>query len=141
MGSVPVSLVTTCQFVFSQNLSSYYDSVMASQAQIQAVEVYTTNEPCMSKSLQYKGLVLASKNKSRNMFSDIGSGFKSLDGGEVKGLSMLTSDLREELLQELKEKAAQAGANAIVGLRMETNTIFEGVLEMVVYGTAVHFER
>ena len=50
---------------------------MASQAQIQAVEVYTTNEPCMSKSLEYKGLVLASKVKSRNMFSDIGSGFKS----------------------------------------------------------------
>ena len=50
---------------------------MASKAQIEAVEVYTTTEPCMSKSLQYKGLVLASKVKSRNMFSDIGSGFKS----------------------------------------------------------------
>ena len=76
----------------------------------------------------------------------------------MKGLSMLTSDLRDELLQELKEKAVQAGANAIVGLRldqsmivlkisnfcyvrMETNTIFEGVLDMVVYGTAVYFQR
>merc|ERR1712179_114339 len=105
------------------------------------VEVYTTDNPCMSKNVQYKGMIIVSKNKSRNMFSDIGSGFKSLVGGEVKGLSMLTSDLREELLQELKEKATQAGANAIVGLRMETNTIFEGVLDMVVYGTAVHFER
>ena len=36
----------------------------------------------------------------------------------MKGLSILTSELREELLQELKEKAAQAGANAIVGLRL-----------------------
>ena len=71
---------------------------MASKAQIEAVEVYTTTEPCMSKSLQYKGLVLASKVKSRNMFSDIGSGFKSLVGGEVKGLSKLTSDVKDELL-------------------------------------------
>ena len=44
-------------------------------------------------------------------------GFKSLVGGEIKGLSKLTSDIREELLWELREKAVQAGANAIIGLR------------------------
>jgi len=48
-------------------------------------------------------------------------GFKSLVGGEIKGLSKLTSDLRDELLWELKEKAVQAGANAIVGLRFDQN--------------------
>jgi len=117
------------------------NTIMASQGEIAAVEVYTTNEPCMAKDVQYKGMILVSKNKSRNMFSDIGSGFKSLVGGEIKGLSKLTSDLRDELLWELKEKAVQAGANAVVGLRMETNTIFEGVLDMVVYGTAVYFQR
>ena len=68
-------------------------------------------------------------------------GFKSLVGGEIKGLSKLTSDLRDELLWELKEKAAQAGANAIVGLRMETNIIAGGVVDMVAYGTAVYFVR
>merc|ERR1712117_495768 len=99
----------------------HHQSKMASQGEIAAVEVYTTNEPCMAKDVQYKGMILVSK--SRSMFSDIGSGFKSLVGGEIKGLSKLTSDLRDELLWELKEKAAQAGANAIVGLRMETNTI------------------
>ena len=90
---------------------------MASQAQVQAVEVYTTNEPCMVKGMEYKGLVLASKVKSRNVFSDIGAGFKSMVGGEIKGMSKLTSELRDELLWELKEKAANIGANAVVGLR------------------------
>ena len=90
---------------------------MASQAHIEAVEVYTTNEPCMASTIEYKGLVMSSKVKSRNMFSDIGSGFKSLVGGEIKGLSKLTSDIRDELIWELKEKAANIGANAIVGLR------------------------
>ena len=51
------------------------------------------------------------------MFSDIGSGFKSMIGGEIKGLSKLTADVRDELIYELKEKAAILGANAIVGLR------------------------
>merc|ERR1712033_44436 len=105
------------------------------------VEVYTTNTPCMAKDVQYKGMILVSKVKSRNMFSDIGSGFKSLVGGEIKGLSKLTSDIRDELIWELKEKAANIGANAIVGLRMETNSVFEGVLDMVVVGTAVFFTR
>merc|ERR1712111_341689 len=114
---------------------------MASQASIEAVEVYTTNEPCMAQTLEYKGLVMASKVKSRNMFSDIGSGLKSLVGGETKGLSKLTAAVRDELLWEMKEKAVELGANAVIGLRMETNSVFEGVLDMVMYGTAVFFER
>ena len=47
---------------------------MATQGEVAAVEVYTTNEPVMAKDIQYKGMILVSKNKSRNMFSDIGSG-------------------------------------------------------------------
>ena len=84
---------------------------------------------------------MASKVKSRNAFSDICSGLKSLVGGEIKGLSKLTRDVREELINELKETAAEMGANAIVGLRMETNSVFDGVLDMVVTGTAVYFTK
>jgi len=105
------------------------------------VEVYTSEGPCGAASTQYRGLVMVSKVKSRNAFSDIRSGFKSLAGGEIKGLTKLTSDVREELIQELKEKAANLGANAVVGLRMETNSVFDGVLDMVCVGTAVYFTR
>ena len=94
---------------------------MTSQEAITAVEVYTTNHPCMAKDVQYKGMILVSKYKNRN--------------------KDMMSELRDELLRELKEKAVQAGANAIVGLRMETNTISEGVVDMVAYGTAVYFLR
>ena len=92
--------------------------------------------------MEYRGLVVASKVKSRNIFSDIGSCFVGCCGGEIKDLSKLTndirqtrvlgtccnsvtptrvspvpkSDIREELLMELREKAASLGANAIVGL-------------------------
>ena len=54
------------------------------------------------------------------MFSDIGSGFKSMVGGEVKGLTKLTKDTRQELIEEAKEKAAEMGANAVCGIRFET---------------------
>ena len=38
-------------------------------------------------------------------------------------------------------QARAMGANAIVGVRFECNTIFEGSLDVVLYGTAVAFER
>ena len=98
------------------------------------IELYTSMEPVMATHIEYKGMLMCSKVKSRNMFSDIGSGenqiestnpyilnfvkgLKSLVGGEIKGLSKLTSDVREELLTELKEKAEAVGANAVIGLR------------------------
>ena len=84
------------------------------------VEVYTTNEPCMTKSLEYRGLVMASKVKSRNIFSDISSCFLSCCGGEIKDLSNLTKDVREE--------AARAGAKTLVGVKMETNSVYDGML-------------
>ena len=79
--------------------------------------------------------------KSRNVVADIGAGLKSLVGGELKGVSKLTRETREELINEATEKAKEMGANAITGLRIETNTIFEGSVDMVLYGTAVHVQR
>ena len=38
---------------------------------------------------------------------------------------------RNELLYEMKEKAATMGANAVVGLKIEANSVFEGCLDMV----------
>merc|ERR1711997_4787 len=105
------------------------------------VETYTSLAPVGALTQEYKGLLVVSKVKSRNVFSDIGSGFKSMVGGEIKGLSKLTSDVREELLVEIKQKAAEVGANAVVGIRMETNTIFDGCLDLVIYGTAIRFTR
>ena len=75
------------------------------------------------------------------MFSDIGSGFKSMVGGELKGISKLTKDLRNELMQEAMEKTAELGANALCGVRFETNTVFDGALDVVMYGTAILYKR
>ncbi len=79
--------------------------------------------------------------KSRNAFVDLGSGLKSIVGGELKGLTKLTRDTRNELIEGASEQALALGANAITGLRMETNTIFDGTVDMVLYGTAVQIKR
>ena len=37
------------------------------------------------------------------------------------------------------EQAKVMGANAITGIRLETSSVFEGVLDVVLYGTAVYY--
>ena len=73
------------------------------------------------------------------MFSDIGAGFKSMVGGEIKAMTKLTKDLRNELIFEAMEQAKALGANAITGVRIETSSVFEGILDCGLYGTAVYY--
>ena len=56
-------------------------------------------------------------------------------------MTKLTAEMRTELLVEMESQAKALGANAIVGISFETNTIFEGTLDVVTYGTAVRVTR
>lgn len=76
--------------------------------------------------------------RSRNMFSNMGAGFKSLAGGELKGLSKLLSDSRYEALGRLAQEAMQFGANAVLALRFDCNEIANTASEIAAYGTAVY---
>ena len=71
---------------------------------------------------------------------DLGTCFKNCVGGEVRNLSQLTARIRDDLIQEAKQECRQVGANAIVGVRFETNTVFEGTLDVLFYGTAVQIQ-
>ena len=47
------------------------------------------------------------QSKTRKFFCDFGSGFNSMFGGEIKGLSKLTRDVRNELISEAKEQVGR----------------------------------
>ena len=76
--------------------------------------------------------------RSRNMFSTMGAGFKSMAGGELKGLSKLLSDSRYEALGRLAQEAMAHGANAVLALRFDCNEIANTASETAAYGTAVY---
>jgi len=58
-------------------------------------------------------------------------------GSETEELTILTRDTRKELIIQAQEEAVRMGANAIIGLTFETNVIFRGAVDIVIYGTAV----
>jgi uncharacterized protein YbjQ (UPF0145 family) len=74
--------------------------------------------------------------RSRNVGSQIGASFKSLVGGELKGMTKMLAEGREHATERLIEEATQKGANAIVAFRFDTSELGTTWTEICAYGTA-----
>ncbi len=75
--------------------------------------------------------------RSRNIGSQIGAGFKSLVGGELKGMTKNLVASREEVMQRMVEEAQARGADAVVAFRFDTSDMGNNWTEICAYGTAV----
>jgi uncharacterized protein YbjQ (UPF0145 family) len=78
--------------------------------------------------------------RSRNVFSQSGAGFKSLLGGELKGMTKNLQNSREEVLQRMAQEAEARGGNAVVAMRFDTSEMGGNWTEICAYGTAVVLE-
>src|SRR4051812_50135286 len=61
--------------------------------------------------------------RSRNVGSQIGASFKSLVGGELKGMTKMLAEGRAHATQRLVEEAEAKGANAGVAFRVDTSEL------------------
>jgi uncharacterized protein YbjQ (UPF0145 family) len=86
---------------------------------------------------QVLGVVKGSTVRSRNIARDIGAGFKSIIGGEVKTYTAMVNHAREEAYNRMVNDAISRGADAIIGMRFMTSMIMQGASELVAFGTAV----
>lgn len=79
--------------------------------------------------------------RARNLGSQIGATFKSLAGGELKGMTKMLAQGREHAQQRLIEEAESKGANAIVAFRFDTSELGTTWTEICAYGTAMRATR
>jgi uncharacterized protein YbjQ (UPF0145 family) len=75
--------------------------------------------------------------RSRNVGSQIGAAFKSLLGGELKGMTKMLAEGRLHAQQRLEEEAASRGADAVIAFRFDTSELGGTWTEICAYGTAV----
>jgi uncharacterized protein YbjQ (UPF0145 family) len=75
--------------------------------------------------------------RSRNIGSQIGAGFKSLVGGELKGMTKMLAEGRKHATDRLVEEAEAKGANAVMAFRFDTSELGSTWTEICAYGTAV----
>ncbi len=90
--------------------------------------------------VEHYGLVCGSTVRAKNVFKDIGAGFKNIVGGELKSYTALLEEARQQAITRMIEQANQFGANAIVNVRFATSNIAQGASELYVYGTAVKIQ-
>jgi uncharacterized protein YbjQ (UPF0145 family) len=79
--------------------------------------------------------------RSRNVGSQIGAGFKSLVGGELKGMTKALVDSRLQVIERMVEEAQGKGADAIVAMRFDTSEMGGNWTEICAYGTAVRARK
>lgn len=102
--------------------------------------IITTETVAGKKITQSLGIVSGSIVLSKNMFSDMGAGFKSMVGGELKAYTEMQQNARKEAAFRMTTNAEALGANAIVGVRYSTSAIMQGASEIIAFGTAVVVE-
>mmetsp|Transcript_148215 Transcript_148215/g.385166 ORF Transcript_148215/g.385166 Transcript_148215/m.385166 type:complete len:618 (-) Transcript_148215:168-2021(-) len=100
--------------------------------------ICSTNElPSDFRLLRTLGVVRGVTVRSRNIGADIGAGFKALGGGEIKQMTKLCEDSRKEAFERMVEQAMERGANGVVAVRYDQNSIMPGITEVIAYGVAV----
>ena len=91
------------------------------------------------KILAYKGIVFGEVVAGVNMFKDMAAGFRNVFGGRASSYEVELTQAREEALAEMMERASERGANAIIGIKMDYETLGaeNGMLMVTCSGTAV----
>jgi uncharacterized protein YbjQ (UPF0145 family) len=93
--------------------------------------VVTTNDLPGWEIQRVCGEVFGLTVRSRNAFSQMGAGLKSMFGGELQGMT------RNEVMGRMLEHARQKGGNAVIGMRFDTSEMGDVWTELCAYGTAV----
>jgi uncharacterized protein YbjQ (UPF0145 family) len=102
--------------------------------------VSTSNEIIGFKTVRHLGIVRGITVRSRSVVGNFVGGLQSIFGGQIGAYVDLAESARQEAFDHMCEHAAQAGANAIIGMRYDANEITDGITEVLAYGTAVWAE-
>jgi uncharacterized protein YbjQ (UPF0145 family) len=104
--------------------------------------VTTTNTIEGKRITQYFGLVASETILGANLFRDIFASVRDIVGGRSNSYEEVLNDARETAVAEMIEKAKAMGANAVIGVDIDYETVGgKGSMLMVTAaGTAVRIE-
>lgn len=88
---------------------------------------------------EYKGIVFGEVISGVNFFKDFGASIRNLIGGRSSSYEGELISARENALKELGARAAQLGADAVVGIDIDYEVLGadNGMLMVTASGTAV----
>lgn len=100
----------------------------------------TTTENIPGQQYEIIGEVFGLTTQSKNVVKNIGAGLKNIVGGEIKAYTELLTEARDIAIERLKENAVKMGADAVVMMRFDSDSISQDMETVAAYGTAVKFK-
>jgi len=85
----------------------------------------------------YLGVVVGETILGTNIFRDIGAGLRDLVGGRSGAYEKKMQEARETAINEMVQKAEALGANAVVGVDIDYETVGNNMMMVSTSGTAV----
>jgi len=103
--------------------------------------VTTTNTIETQDIKQYLGIVTGETIIGANLFKDIFAGIRDIVGGRSGSYEKVLREAKDTALREMQEQASRLGADAIVGVDLDYETVGAsgGMLMVTASGTAVKF--
>ncbi|MCG2828533.1 heavy metal-binding domain-containing protein [Methanothermobacter sp. DP] len=92
------------------------------------------------RAVETLGFVYGLTVRSRGLGGQIGAGLRSIVGGEIKEYVTMMEHSRQEALERMLDHARELGANAVISVRFDSDSISDIMQEILAYGTAVIVE-
>ena len=100
--------------------------------------IITTTSIIEGKPVQeYLGIINAQSIIGANIFKDIFAGLRDVYGGRSKTYERVLEEAKEDALRELTQKAQAMGANGILAVDLDFETVGGSMLMVIATGTAV----
>jgi uncharacterized protein YbjQ (UPF0145 family) len=100
--------------------------------------IVTTTHELQGQTIQaYLGIVVGETILATNIFRDIGAGLRDIVGGRSGAYEKKMVEARETAIREMTERAAALGADAVVGVDIDYETVGNGMMMVSASGTAV----
>ena len=91
---------------------------------------------------QYFGIVSGETIIGANLFKDFFAGIRDIVGGRASSYESVLREAKESALQEMSDQAARMGANAVIGIDLDVETVGANgsMLMVTAAGTAVRYQ-
>ena len=102
--------------------------------------ILTTTATLQDKTItDYRGIVTGEAIVGANIFKDLFAGIRDIVGGRSGAYEQELAKARTIAMQEMQERAQAIGANAIIGIDLDYETVGQGgsMLMVTASGTAV----
>ena len=103
----------------------------------------TTNTLENKKVSQYLGIITGEAIIGANLFKDLFASVRDIVGGRSASYERVLREAKDNALRELEENARKLGANAVIGIDLDYETIGNNgsMLMVSASGTAVVYEE